>query len=486
MASSPVFQHTFTLVPSAEGVGAVLLIMSVPLEVSDVTVTSPSADWTNVTVTVASLSATARTVTVASGGGVRCASGSVKFAAGSVSYNAAEESGGAVYNGDGSALIMSGSACISSSGVTKANDVFLVPGTKVYIDGESALSATGIAAFLSVQNASDGLQVLSLFHDATTTVPDNYGKFSLTENAPYAITTEGTLTSCQTASTLASYLESLSANTETTAHEITLKLTSTDDFAAVKQILNSSGKYVDITLFLEPMLDSLPQLSGSSEGAFSDCNLITGMTLPYGMTSIGGFAFYACRKLSRLELPATLKSTSYRDFCASYQLKSLTLPDGLETIGTQSLGIEGLTTIEIPASVRSIADDAFVQASGLTAITVNAGNAKYKDVDGVLYTVDGKDLMCIPRGISGDFAIPDGVTRIGAYSVYEDSKLSSITIPTSVQYIGERAFEGCKDNITFLGTQEEWNAISKASGWQGLSSWRTITKIICSDGTIEL
>jgi len=45
--------------------------------------------------------------------------------------------------------------------------------------------------------------------------------------------------------------------------------------------------------------------------------------------------------------------------------------------------------------------------------------------------------------------------------------LTSVTIPNSVSSIGYGAFEGCTvlTEITFLGTEEEWNEIEKEDEW---------------------
>lgn len=63
------------------------------------------------------------------------------------------------------------------------------------------------------------------------------------------------------------------------------------------------------------------------------------------------------------------------------------------------------------------------------------------------------------------------------------SEETSITIPNSVTYIGDSAFRVCSSLtlITYQGTKEQWNAISKDDYWKRDSS---ISTIVCTDGTI--
>ena len=51
------------------------------------------------------------------------------------------------------------------------------------------------------------------------------------------------------------------------------------------------------------------------------------------------------------------------------------------------------------------------------------------------------------RGEGGHVVIPDGVISIGNYAFWECASLTGITLPDSVEYIGEDAFAGCNLSI---------------------------------------
>lgn len=62
-------------------------------------------------------------------------------------------------------------------------------------------------------------------------------------------------------------------------------------------------------------------------------------------------------------------------------------------------------------------------------------------------------------------------------------KLSSITLPVSVKFINQDAFEYCESllQITYTGTTVKWKAIRKNDYWRRYSK---ISKVICTDETI--
>ena len=157
------------------------------------------------------------------------------------------------------------------------------------------------------------------------------------------------------------------------------------------------------------------------------------------------------------------------------------------TIGNDAfLDCSGLTSLTIPNSVTSIGNVAFGGCNGLTSINVEKGNTMYDSRNGCNAIIEtgnnrliaGCKNTIIPNSVTsiGSYAfwgcsgltsltIPNSVTSIERGAFYNCSGLTSVTIPNSVTSIGHNAFEGCSgltsvtipNSVTSIGDYAFYN-----------------------------
>ncbi len=255
------------------------------------------------------------------------------------------------------------------------------------------------------------------------------------------------------------------------------------------------SNYEDADVFQVTWLQNLDfslaggQLTGIGEGAFCCCIKLDSLTIPSSVTSVGGYAFFACEWLCALSLPedGNLISIGEYAFGATGLEGTLTIPSSVTSIGKGAFGgcegIDALSlpddgnlnsiggfafiqcfdldgTLTIPSSVTTIGDSAFSSCGGLDALSLPE--------DGSLSSI-GSSAFSSCTGLDGTLTIPSSVTTIGdsAFSFCEgldalslpENSLNSIgdsvfasctgldgtlTIPSSVTTIGSYAFCGCE------------------------------------------
>lgn len=133
-------------------------------------------------------------------------------------------------------------------------------------------------------------------------------------------------------------------------------------------------------------------------------------------------------------------------------LTSITIPNSVWRIVSAFKGCSGLTSITIPSSVTSIGSAVFGGCSRLDTVIWNAKNCMVERKSGQyspFYVENGESSI-------SSFIFGNEVENVPDYLCYGLNKLTSVTIPNSVQTIGYRAFENCKylEEVSF-GTDIE-------------------------------
>jgi hypothetical protein len=220
---------------------------------------------------------------------------------------------------------------------------------------------------------------------------------------------------------------------------------------------------------------SLPSgLTTLPDSTFYECASLMTVSLPSGITTIGNSAFSGCTSLTTITLPHGLTEIGSYAFEGCPQLETVILPSGLLTIKSRAFAqCDGLVTVSIPSSVTSIGGYAFIECASLTAINVDAANANYASVDGVLFNKDITTLIIYPNGKTNlECEIPETVTTITENAFRANTYLTAVYIPATVLTIQGYAFYLCTNlniycavSAPLAGWAATWNQSNRPVTW---------------------
>ncbi len=172
------------------------------------------------------------------------------------------------------------------------------------------------------------------------------------------------------------------------------------------------------------------------------------------VTTIGRYAFFMCFDLTKVELPAGLKTVSEQAFHYCEALVDCVLPAGLERVENSGFfGCEEWTGVDnIPSSVTFIGDYAFAECKG-TKLVIPEGNTSIGKFAFYGYEETLNEIL-LPTTLRtlGDSAfawaknvkeivIPEGVTSIGEECFGITNSLERLTLPSTLKSIGKDAFK---------------------------------------------
>ncbi len=170
----------------------------------------------------------------------------------------------------------------------------------------------------------------------------------------------------------------------------------------------------------------------------------------FPVTSIRELAFKDRVGLTSVQIPSSVKYIGDEAFCGCSGLTEVIIPEGVELIEWHAFsGCLNLSRVTIPATVNEIGECAFCGCKKMMDFYVAADNPKYKSESGLLLSKDGKVLLSVPGGRT-NVIIPASVVKIGVGAFALCSGLKDVTIPVGVTYIGDIAFYDCSGltNIT--------------------------------------
>ena len=224
-------------------------------------------------------------------------------------------------------------------------------------------------------------------------------------------------------------------------------------------------------------------VSRIGDGAFSNDDNLTSVTLHNAIHSIGYRAFHDCDGLTAMNIPGSVKEIGSEAFYGCNNITNLTLAEGIETIGNRAFhSCRGLPNVTLPSTLTTIGYEAFTYCYALTSLTIpnsvtsigyslcygdnNLSEVKLSNQLTVvpIYTFYGTALRSVD--------IPASVQTIEECAFYDCASLGSVTIPASVQTIKHEAFRNCRA-LTSISIPEGVTAIENST-FQGCNLLTTV------------
>ena len=194
------------------------------------------------------------------------------------------------------------------------------------------------------------------------------------------------------------------------------------------------------------------------EGAFAryadDSNsgapIISQVTLPETLTTLGEGAFLGCEELVEVDIQAQIDEIPNYVFAFCLNLSKVTLPETVKKIGLYAFArCEALTTIDL-SNVELFSQYAFAQCASLANVDISCA----KEIDYFAFgaTATSGEITAENLTKVGDYAFQNtkitafnapNLTHIGESAFYGNAKMTSFTFSKDIAYVGVMAFVDC-------------------------------------------
>ena len=173
--------------------------------------------------------------------------------------------------------------------------------------------------------------------------------------------------------------------------------------------------------------------------------LLTELSIPNSVTSIGDYAFNGCTVLTSITIPNSVTSISDNTFAGCDNVEKLDL--NCAEIGDWFSGVSAIKEVTIGDGVTSIVASAFNSCTNLEKVCISDlvawcgidfGSA---DANPLYYA----KTLYLNGDLLTEIYIPQEAEEIKDYAFYNFANVTKVEVLDNVKVIGNSAFYGCND-----------------------------------------
>lgn len=197
-------------------------------------------------------------------------------------------------------------------------------------------------------------------------------------------------------------------------------------------------------------------LGSMADYVFGNCEALPGINLPESVTNLAEGAFYNCRAFTAFEFPTNIAVISDAILAGCSNLVELVIPEGVVSIGNGAfLNCSKLADVNLPKGILTVEKRAFegtafwnaqpddsIVMSGNYVIGIKGDCPSKVVISNGVETISANMFRDCTNLV--EVVLPQGLVSIGDYAFY-NTGLRSVTFPSSLENVGERAFAESKD-----------------------------------------
>ena len=249
-----------------------------------------------------------------------------------------------------------------------------------------------------------------------------------------------------------------------------------------------------------------------AKNLYIDGNLVTDLTLPSDIETVGGYTFYGYDKIASLTVPANVRTIETGAFGECTALKTLTIEDGeplslaaengdrpfdnapIETlylgrsIDKQNFSedLASLKKLTVGNNVTEFKEKYFENSKGLQEVHIADLGAwcRINFEDSISNPLAIAHKLYMDGSLMTDLAIPSGISAVKPYAFYGGECFTSLSLHSGISEIGEYAFFDCSGvpslDLPAGVTVLNWHVFDGCSGLESITIPATVNSVYSS------